>query len=96
MAIPKLVRIRRNKSSIMQNCDLYIGRANNMGGWNLLQSKWANPFTIKKYGTAAKACDLYLNYIINSDLFHDLPELESKTLGCWCERLMSCHLHGIY
>ena len=27
---------------------------------------------------------MYLKYIINSNLFHNLPDLESKTLGCWC------------
>jgi hypothetical protein len=30
-------------------------------------------------------CDLYFKYIINSDLFHDIPELNSKVLGCWCD-----------
>lgn len=85
MSDPKLVRIRRNKNGVIQDCDVYIGRANNQGGWNLSRSKWANPFTIKQYGSVEKVCDLYLKYIIGSKLFHDLPELESKILGCWCD-----------
>ena len=85
MCIPKLVRIRRKNNMIVQFCDIYIGRANSQGGWNLSESKWHNPFTIKQFGSAEKACELYLTYIINSKLFHDLPELESKTLGCWCD-----------
>ena len=97
MSDPKVVRIRRNKHGIVQDCDLYIGRAINYGGWNLSQSKWHNPFTIKKYGSVQKVCELYLQYIINSDLFHDLPELKGKTLGCWCEykkNINSFHCHG--
>lgn len=85
MTVPKLVRIRRTKSGIVQDCDVYIGRANNQGGWNLPCSKWHNPFTIKKYGSVDRVCQLYLNYIIWSDLFHDIPELDGKTIGCWCE-----------
>lgn len=85
MTTPRLVRIRRNKDGIIQDCDLYIGRAINYGGWKLSQSKWHNPFTIKKYGSVANVCELYLEYIIKSNLFHDIPELKGKTLGCWCE-----------
>ena len=85
MSNPKLVRIRRNKQGIIQDCDVYIGRANNQGGWNLCKSKWHNPYSIKEYGSVEKVCWLYFKYIINSNLFHDLPELESKTIGCWCD-----------
>lgn len=94
---PKLVRIRRNKTGIIQDCDIYIGRANNQGGWKLSKSKWHNPYTIKQYGSAKIVCDMYLSYIVNSDLFHDLPELESKILGCWCEqpnKITGFYCHG--
>ena len=82
---PKLVRIKRNKNGIVRSCDLYIGRACYYGGWALPQSKWHNPFTVKQYGSVEKVCEMYLEYIINSDLIHDLPELGGKTLGCWCD-----------
>lgn len=82
--IPKVVKMRRTKDKIIQDCDIYIGRANNMGGWNLPQSKWANTFKVKEVGSVHKACELYLEKIIESDLFHDIPELKGKILGCWC------------
>ena len=94
MKNPRVVRIKRNKQGIIQGCDLYIGRAINYGGWNLPQSKWHNPFTVKKYGNAGLACWLYLEYIIKSDLFHDLPELAGLTLGCWCD--YQCKKFGFY
>jgi len=63
MPSPKLVRIRRNKSKIIQDCDIYIGREVYRGGWNLPRSKWANPFTIKQSGSVGKACLLYYYYL---------------------------------
>lgn len=42
-----VVRIRMERGKVVQDCDVYIGRACNMGGWRLRQSKWANPFTLK-------------------------------------------------
>jgi hypothetical protein len=55
--------------------DVYIGRP----------SKWGNPFEIGKDGTRKEVIDKYRDYILsNSDLLEALPELEGKTLGCWC------------
>jgi len=96
MTIPKLVRIRRNKSGIIQDCDVYIGRAINQGGWHLTKSKWHNPFKVSEYGSVEKVCQLYYQYIINSDLFHDIPELQSKTLGCWCNPPKNKSKNGEY
>ena len=42
-----VVRIRMERGVVVQDCEVYIGRACNMGGWRLRQSKWANPFTLK-------------------------------------------------
>lgn len=86
MSTPTLVRIRRKNGVVVQDCDLYIGRAMNMGGWRLPKSKWHNPFTIKEYGSREIVCQKYLEYIINSELFHQIPELESQVLGCWCDK----------
>jgi len=82
--VPKIVRLKRSKGKIIQGCDVYIGRAINMGGWNFSGSKWANPFKVKEVGSVHRACELYLDYIIKSDLFHQIPELKGKILGCWC------------
>jgi hypothetical protein len=48
------------------------------------KSKWANPFSVKKYGLD-KCLELYENYLINNvELMNSLNELEGKILGCWC------------
>jgi hypothetical protein len=70
---------------VVQDCDVYIGRMCSMGGWNLPQSKWANPFTVRKEGSATAAIAKYKKYISqNPRLLRDLPELHGKRLGCWC------------
>lgn len=83
-----VVRIRRQNGLIIQDCDIYIGRACNMGGWNLPKSKWANPYSLKQYGD--KAISLYEEYIKSSPLINDLEELRGKRLGCWCKP-SPCH-----
>lgn len=70
--------------------DVFIGRG----------SKWGNPFThIKDKATLAdfivetreEAIESYREYILNNkELMEALPELEGKTLGCFCKPL-SCH-----
>lgn len=70
--------------------DVYIGRP----------SKWGNPFTHKKFPTAAEvvvesreeAIECYKNWItFRPDLIADAKkELKGKVLGCWCDPL-SCH-----
>ena len=73
-----------------ESYDVYIGRP----------SKWGNPFSHKE-GTLAKfkvrsrqeAIDAYRKWITEGDgrhLLEDLPELQGKTLGCWCKP-QACH-----
>lgn len=77
-----VVRIKRQNGQVVQDCDVYIGRACNRGGWNLLQSKWHNPFTAAEYGD--QAIILYEQYIRASPLINEIEELRGKTIGCWC------------
>lgn len=84
-----VVRIQRKNGKIVQDCDVYIGRAVNRGGWNLPQSKWANPFSVKKYGRE-KALEMYEEHVITSGLIDDIEELRGKQLGCWCHP-EKCH-----
>jgi hypothetical protein len=79
-----VVRIRRQGGQVVQDCDVYIGRYCDRGGWNLPQSKWHNPY--KGEG----AILLYEQYIRSSPLINDIEELRGKILGCWC-RPSSCH-----
>lgn len=78
-----VVHLKRKDGQIIQGCDIYIGRACNMGGWHLPQSKWYNPYTVKKYQD--QAIILYEQYIRTSALIGDIEELRGKTLGCWCK-----------
>ena len=75
----------RNNS---RNYDVYIGRWT----WAIKEnSKWGNPFPVKKYGRE-KAIEMYKEYIMNrSELLKLIPiELKDKTLGCWCKP-DACH-----
>jgi hypothetical protein len=84
LAAPTVVRLKRTREKVVQDCDVYIGRRLCMGGWNLQQSKWANPFSIKECGSADVAVDKYRTYILKrEDLLAQLPELGGRILGCW-------------
>jgi hypothetical protein len=91
----RVVRICRKNGVITQNCDIYIGRACNKGGWNLAQSKWHNPFTVYNVGSVEKAISLYESYIRgNPELLKQLPELQNRVLGCWCKNKPNDPCHG--
>ena len=47
-----VVRLRRKDGIIIQDCDIYIGRKWDLGGWDLKQSEYHNPFPLKKYGVS--------------------------------------------
>ena len=88
---PTVVHLKRKNGVIVQDCDLYIGRHCSMGGWTLPGSKWANPFSIKQYGTRDEVCRLYEQYIRNNtNLYNSLHELSGLRLGCWCKPEL-CH-----
>lgn len=83
-----VVRMRRRGGRVVQDCDVYIGRRLYMGGWRLEASKWANPFSVKSAGTAARAVAKYREYIMSErpDLVAAAGrELRGKRLGCWCK-----------
>ncbi|ELR22908.1 uncharacterized protein ACA1_398940 [Acanthamoeba castellanii str. Neff] len=92
----RVVRLQRKGGQVVQSCDVYIGRRWTMGGWNLPQSKWANPFTARKAGSAAEAVRLYEEDHLSKrpDLLAELGELRGKTLGCWCKKKPSDPCHG--
>ena len=70
--------------------NIYIGRNMSFYVKGAEGSKWANPFSVKKYGRD-KCIRLYERYILgNEKLYKDLDELKDKNLGCWCYPL-ECH-----
>ncbi|GAM27292.1 hypothetical protein SAMD00019534_104670 [Acytostelium subglobosum LB1] len=64
-----------------------------MGGWDLPQSKWHNPY--RRTNDAEDIVGKYEKYIMsNQSLLKDLPELFGKRLGCWCKdksKNSTCH-----
>lgn len=85
VSAPTVVRIKRSKGKVEQDCTLYIGRSCYQGGWQLPASKWENPFSVSKYGRD-QALEKYREYILgNKELMDSLPELAGQVLGCWCK-----------
>jgi hypothetical protein len=63
---------------------VYIGRNMSFYVPGAVASKWANPFTVKKYGRDG-CLEEYRKYITsNPVMVFQLAELSGKTLGCWC------------
>jgi len=61
--------------------DVYIGRG----------SIWGNPFHIGKDGSRNEVIAKYKKYILaDKSLMKELPNLQGKTLGCWCKP-RACH-----
>ena len=88
---PTVVKIKRTYNKL--NFDTYIGRRFTMGGYDLPNSKWANPFKIDKTDDSSrdKVITQYEEYIRNNDeLMNSLDELNNKILGCWCKP-EACH-----
>lgn len=91
-APPMVVHLKRAGGVEVVSCDVYIGRSQNQGGWHLPTSKWANPFTLKKFDNDRdKVLAAYEAHVRSKpSLMESLPELAGKRLGCWCYPL-SCH-----
>lgn len=68
---------------------VYIGRA--MPRQRIPASIWGNPYRVGRDGTLDEVLDKYMHHIMDSpELVARLPELEGKTLACWCAP-QQCH-----
>lgn len=78
--ITQVVRIRRHKGEIVQDCDVYIGREQYQGGWKLPRSEWANPYSFSNYGNdRSEVVQMYKEYIMKKPkLLSKLHELKGK------------------
>jgi CO dehydrogenase nickel-insertion accessory protein CooC1 len=78
-----MIRVANLKKG--ESYDLYIGRAN---AWlNLPQSKWANPFHLKREADRETVLAQYKAYVLgNAELLAALAagELDHVTCGCYC------------
>lgn len=73
--------------------DVYIGRRCTMGGYNLPESIWHNPFSVKSCnGSVHLAVWLFVRHLAsNPSLLARLrDDLRGKRLGCWCKP-RRCH-----
>lgn len=70
-------------------CDVYIANDRRYGGWNIKGSKWAIPQSMAKLPFD----ELKISYRehIKSEFGTEIPYLVNQTLGCWCERIETCH-----
>ena len=68
---------------------VYIGRHNKFTG--AMASKWQNPYKLQDYSRSDSL--LLFEWKVRSDSFlmNSLPELEAKTLGCYCYLTLPCH-----
>ncbi len=74
-----VVHLHRRGDHVTQDCDVYIGRANFLGGWQLPQSKWANPFKPKDIASKSERLKKYKEHILSKpDLIADFYELKGK------------------
>nr|WNL49880.1 hypothetical protein MarFTMF_364 [Marseillevirus sp.] len=86
---PSRVKIQRKNGEVVSDCDIWIGRRCTMGGWNLPQSIWANPYKISEM--SREECIQKYERHAREKLWDKLGELSGKTLGCFCKDTEDCH-----
>ena len=92
ISVPKRVRLKIKGGNVVQDCDIYIGRRFTMGGWNLQESIFANPYRLKECSSREECLEKYKNYLLSrNDLLQSLSILSGKTIGCFCELNEKCH-----
>lgn len=66
-----------------QKNSLYVGRNMSFYVKGADKSKWANPFSVKKYGSE-ECLEKYEGHVREGELYGQLLELTGRELGCWC------------
>ncbi len=86
----QVVNVRTLKERWQTNPQyVYIGRKNSRYG--LRDSKWRNPYPLKKEIEREQILAKFREYILSRpDLVAQLGELEGKILVCWCKP-KPCH-----
>lgn len=70
---------------------VYIGRNMEFYVAGSVESKWKNPYPVKKFGRDG-CIKKYKEYIQSTPaLMNSLGELRGCTLGCWCVPDEACH-----
>lgn len=67
---------------------LYVGRINkrgkNRGGWDLDQSRFANPFSVKQYGLAGSLREYRQHLRDVPALVEEIRKHAGGIFACWC------------
>jgi Domain of unknown function (DUF4326) len=83
--MPNVLSLRGRKPRVVPEGAVYIGHRWTLGGWDLPESKWANPHKIGRDGTRAEVIAMYERWLrARPDLTAALPELRGRDLACWC------------
>lgn len=85
--------------SQLENCPddvVYIGRRFTMGGWDLKESPFCNPFKVTEDLPREEAIEKYREHVnkkIEKDtsLKNELASYRGKRLACWCAPVNPCH-----
>jgi hypothetical protein len=83
--MPKVINLRGRAPRVVPEGAVYVGGRIKRGGWDLPQSKWANPFKIGRDGTREEVLAQYERWLRAAPgLMAALPELRDRDLACWC------------
>lgn len=68
---------------------IFIGSGDEKRIFHYGDSKWGNPYKLTEY-SLEESLKLYEMYV-REKLLKDIPQLEGKTLGCFCDQSQPCH-----
>jgi hypothetical protein len=68
---------------------VYIGRRFTMGGYDLPDTLWGNPYKVRQHGRG-RSVALYRRNL-SPEVRGRIEELRGKTLACWCKQDELCH-----
>ena len=89
---PQVVHLKKEKGKIVQDCDVYIGNEISNLSWQLMESKWHDPYHMRWDLLPSQRLKKYKVYIMNNPyLMKSLEELRGKRLGCLCKSQEYCH-----
>jgi hypothetical protein len=100
---PEVVHIQRKDGKVHIGCDVYIGRRQYQGGWNLPDSEWRNPYPPKEYGMdeSLRLYRIHLTKEITNNpvkwfvyMINIVNKGRPLTIGCWCKRKGDGRCHG--
>jgi hypothetical protein len=79
---------------------IYVGRRLNLSrwrSWDLPQSDWANPISVKDAGGAESAVEQYASWMARPEqagLRARIVSLQGAELGCWCDVAKGAPCHA--